>query len=103
MLNGIRPIRTVRWPHHDSQEYWVADARDDLSEATLYIVSPVAGFIGDGSDQARFQAHDHTSKQSHTKPSWYDFPQYYDLGFRDDTAREVRFLRRPSQNFALNP
>ncbi len=56
VLNGIRPIRTVRWPHHDSQEYWVADARDDLSEATLYIVSPVAGFIGDGSDQARFQA-----------------------------------------------
>jgi hypothetical protein len=56
VLNGVHPIRTVRWPSSDSQEYWVADARDDLSDASLYIVSPVAGFVGDGSDQARFQA-----------------------------------------------
>ncbi len=43
------------------------------------------------------------SKQSHTKPSWYDFPQYYDLGFRDDTAREVRFFKKAFAKFCDRP
>ncbi len=26
------------------------------------------------------------------KPEWYDYPQYFDLGFRDETEKEVQFL-----------
>ena len=26
--------------------------------------------------------------------SWYDYPQYYDLGFKDDTLREARFFEK---------
>lgn len=55
LLEGIRPLRTVRSPLPDGQEYWVAEARHDFSSQSLFVVSPVAGFIGDGSDPVRFQ------------------------------------------------
>jgi SAM-dependent methyltransferase len=32
--------------------------------------------------------------------SWYDYPQYYDLAFRDETAREVRFLQGVYERYA---
>lgn len=38
-----------------------------------------------------------------TATSWYDFPHYYDLGFRDETEREVRFLPKAFERFAAVP
>jgi SAM-dependent methyltransferase len=35
--------------------------------------------------------------------SWYDLPQYYDLAFRDETYREVRFLERAFRRYAVGP
>jgi len=40
------------------------------------------------------------SSSSTTQLSWYDFPQYYDIGFREDTAREVRFFKQAFERFA---
>lgn len=31
-------------------------------------------------------------KKGVEKADWYDYPQYFDLGFRDETAKEVAFL-----------
>lgn len=37
----------------------------------------------------------HTKHQDGAdKPTWYDFPEYYDMGFREDTPREVRFFKK---------
>lgn len=33
------------------------------------------------------------------KPEWYDFPQYFDLGFRDETEKEVQFLPLAFEKF----
>lgn len=35
-----------------------------------------------------------------TGASWYDYPQYYDLAFRDQTATEARFVEAACQRFA---
>jgi multidrug efflux pump subunit AcrA (membrane-fusion protein) len=50
--SGLRPIRLLRLPGQDA-EYWVSEMQTDLSPETKFVISPVAGFIGDGSDQAR--------------------------------------------------
>ena len=34
---------------------------------------------------------------------WYDFPQYYDMAFRDETANEVRFLQAAFERYAQRP
>lgn len=31
--------------------------------------------------------------------SWYDYPQYYDLGFRDNSKREVKFFQAAFERF----
>lgn len=33
-----------------------------------------------------------TKKKKAEQADWYDYPQYFDLGFRDETAKEVAFL-----------
>ena len=33
------------------------------------------------------------------KPDWYDYPQYFDLGFQDETAKEVAFLPLAFERF----
>ncbi len=35
--------------------------------------------------------------------NWYDFPQYYDLAFQDETAREVSFFRAAFSRYAPDP
>lgn len=35
-----------------------------------------------------------------TGASWYDYPQYYDLAFRDQTATEARFVEAACRRFA---
>jgi SAM-dependent methyltransferase len=35
--------------------------------------------------------------------NWYDFPQYYDLAFQDETAREVSFFRAAFSHYARIP
>ncbi len=37
------------------------------------------------------------------RASWYDLPQYYDVAFRDETAREVRFLEGAFRRYAKGP
>jgi SAM-dependent methyltransferase len=39
------------------------------------------------------------TKQATPKPTWYDFPEYYDMGFREDTPREVRFFKKAFQHY----
>ncbi len=39
------------------------------------------------------------TKTASSKPSWYDFPEYYDMGFREDTPREVRFFKKAFDKF----
>jgi SAM-dependent methyltransferase len=38
-------------------------------------------------------------KKSVEKADWYDYPQYFDLGFRDETAKEVAFLPLAFERF----
>lgn len=33
------------------------------------------------------------------KPDWYDYPQYFDLGFQDETEKEVAFLPLAFERF----
>ncbi|HHM12008.1 MAG TPA: class I SAM-dependent methyltransferase, partial [Planctomycetaceae bacterium] len=35
--------------------------------------------------------------------SWYDFPQYYDLAFRDETKREADFFEAAFSKYARRP
>ncbi len=35
--------------------------------------------------------------------TWYDFPHYYDLGFRDDTPREAKFFEKAFEKFVPRP
>ncbi len=44
-----------------------------------------------------------TLNQTTSKTSWYDFPHCYDLGFRDETQREIRFLPKAFQRFSQIP
>lgn len=37
------------------------------------------------------------------RANWYDFPQYYDLAFRDETRREVAFLEEAFRRYAIGP
>jgi multidrug efflux pump subunit AcrA (membrane-fusion protein) len=55
VFDEVRPLRTVRNPSPDGPEYWVIEARPEFSSQALYVVSPVAGLLGDGSDLVRFQ------------------------------------------------
>ena len=32
--------------------------------------------------------------------SWYDYPQYFDMVFRDETAAEVHFFEKAFSRFA---
>ena len=49
---GLRPIRLLRLPGQDT-EYWVSEMQADLPPDTKFVISPVAGFVGDGNDHAR--------------------------------------------------
>ncbi|GIW95491.1 MAG: SAM-dependent methyltransferase [Pirellulaceae bacterium] len=42
-------------------------------------------------------------KEPLQESSWYDLPQYYELAFRDETAREVRFFERAFRRYAIGP
>lgn len=33
------------------------------------------------------------------KAEWYDYPQYYDLGFQDETEKEIEFLQNAVERF----
>ena len=35
-----------------------------------------------------------TRKTSEPEKSWYDYPHYYDVGFREDTPREAKFFEK---------
>jgi SAM-dependent methyltransferase len=37
--------------------------------------------------------------KSAEKPDWYDYPQYFDLGFQDETEKEVAFLPLAFERF----
>ena len=39
------------------------------------------------------------NKKATEKTDWYDYPQYFDLGFRDETAKEVAFLPLAFERF----
>ncbi len=38
-----------------------------------------------------------------TEANWYDYPQYYDLSFRSETRREVRFIEAACRRFCPFP
>lgn len=38
-------------------------------------------------------------KKAVEKPDWYDYPQYFDLGFQDETEKEVAFLPLAFERF----
>ncbi len=38
-----------------------------------------------------------------TRANWYDYPQYYDLAFRDETKREIKFLEGAFERYSLIP
>lgn len=40
-----------------------------------------------------------STKKSPKKHDWYDFPQYFDLGFQDETEKEVKFLLQAFERF----
>jgi 2-polyprenyl-3-methyl-5-hydroxy-6-metoxy-1,4-benzoquinol methylase len=40
-----------------------------------------------------------SSKVVTKKHDWYDYPQYFDLGFQDETEKEVRFLVKAFERF----
>ncbi|MCA9191398.1 MAG: class I SAM-dependent methyltransferase [Planctomycetales bacterium] len=41
--------------------------------------------------------------QNENTHQWYDFPQFYDLGFRDETEREVGFLKEAFERYGSRP
>jgi len=55
ILKDVKVISTIRLPDDRSQEYWIAEARPDLTPGSLAIVTPLANMIGDGTDKARHQ------------------------------------------------
>lgn len=34
---------------------------------------------------------------------WYDYPEYYDLGFQEDTPKEIEFLQKAFERFGKGP
>jgi hypothetical protein len=55
ILRDVKVISTIRLPKDRTQEFWIAEARPDLSPGSLAIVTPLANMIGDGTDRARYQ------------------------------------------------
>jgi SAM-dependent methyltransferase len=43
------------------------------------------------------------SKSATKRPEWYDYPEYYDLGFQEDTPKEIKFLQEAFQRFTDQP
>lgn len=37
------------------------------------------------------------------RPEWYDYPEYYDLGFQEDTPKEIEFLQQAFARYAVGP
>ncbi len=37
------------------------------------------------------------------QPEWYDYPEYYDLGFQEDTPKEIEFLKKAFERFGDGP
>jgi SAM-dependent methyltransferase len=33
------------------------------------------------------------------RPEWYDYPEYYDLGFQEDTPKEIEFLQKAFEKY----
>ncbi|MGN6548163.1 MAG: class I SAM-dependent methyltransferase [Aureliella sp.] len=42
-------------------------------------------------------------KPEKKKPEWYDYPEYYDLGFQEDTPKEIEFLQKAFERYAEGP
>lgn len=55
ILRDVKVISTIRLPQDPTQEFWIAEARPDLTPGNLVITTPLANMIGDGTDQARHQ------------------------------------------------
>lgn len=43
------------------------------------------------------------SPSAKKRPEWYDYPEYYDLGFQEDTPKEIEFLQKAFQRYAIGP
>jgi SAM-dependent methyltransferase len=43
------------------------------------------------------------SKTKSVKGNWYDYPEYYDLAFADDTRGEADFIAAACQRYAIGP
>ncbi|MFO1063622.1 MAG: class I SAM-dependent methyltransferase [Pirellulales bacterium] len=43
------------------------------------------------------------SKTAEKRPEWYDYPEYYDLGFQEDVPKEVKFLQQAFKRFSEEP
>ncbi|MCC6508957.1 MAG: class I SAM-dependent methyltransferase [Pirellulaceae bacterium] len=37
------------------------------------------------------------------RPEWYDYPEYYDLFFQDDTPKEIAFLKQAFKRYGQGP
>lgn len=42
-------------------------------------------------------------EQTPIEQTWYDYPQYYDMVFRDETAEETKFIEEACQKYADGP
>ena len=43
------------------------------------------------------------STSAKQRPEWYDYPEYYDLGFQEDTPKEIEFLQQAFERYATGP
>lgn len=43
------------------------------------------------------------STSAKKRPEWYDYPEYYDLGFQEDTPKEIEFLQKAFERFGDGP
>lgn len=42
-----------------------------------------------------------TLKTTAKRPEWYDYPEYYDLGFQEDTPKEIEFLQKAFERYGI--
>ncbi|MBM3963999.1 MAG: hypothetical protein FJ308_02880 [Planctomycetes bacterium] len=64
ILGGIRTVSLIRVPAFWNEEYWVAEAKNELKIDEKLIVSPLSNLIGDGNDKVRMALKKNTNGES---------------------------------------
>lgn len=64
ILGGVRTVSLIRVPALGNEEYWVAEAKNELKVDEKLIVSPLSNIIGDGNDKVRMALKKNTNGES---------------------------------------